>query len=88
MARRAQAQPTREDYMNAIRQLQAQNQQLAQMVMAERARNAQRAHGSSPQRQHCEHGSLGAYHTLWGGGQHRKNQESYNGSAYKQIRGR
>lgn len=77
--------PTEQQYIAAIQQLQVQNHQLAQMVMAERAKNAQRGGRSSG---NSGQGTLGAYNQLWGGGNAKSNQESYNGSAFSTIHGR
>ena len=89
MARKAQRQPERQEYVAAIQQLQAQNQQLAQMVMQERNRN-QQSFGMNEVEEPQERKSdspLGAYNTLWGNGNHKKNQNSYDGSAFKQLWG-
>lgn len=59
------------------------------MVMVERARNANR--GGQPHRQpsgNSGHGTLGAYNQPWGGGSAKRNQDSYNGSAFAETHGR
>lgn len=85
MARKTQRQPSQQDYVAAIQQLQAQNQQLAQMVMQERARNQSGSYEEPRERK--SDSPLGAYNELWGNGNHKKNQNSYDGSAFKQLWG-